>query len=167
MIRRRPAFFLSAAIFAAGLMLSPATGAAQSRDPFARFLGSWRGAGFVVGTDGNRTRIVCRASYAVTDSRESLSQTLTCASDSYRFEITSYVVADGASVQGYWQEATRQVRGNLTGQVAEGDFEGAVSGPGFAASLSLRSSGRKQLVTIDPNGAGGIANVSITLSRQG
>ena len=77
----------------------------------------------------------------------------------------SNVVADGDKVQGQWQETTRNVTGNVLGQVADGDFEGNVSGPGFTAELSLKMTGRKQAVNITPHG-GDIANVAIVLSHD-
>jgi hypothetical protein len=120
----------------------------------------------VVGTAGNREPITCRATYSAGGGGGSLSQTLVCASDSYRVDISSYIVADGDSVQGQWKEATRQVQGDLTGQVSDGDFEGNVAGPGFTAKISLKARGRKQLVNITPQG-GDVAKVNIVLSRGG
>jgi hypothetical protein len=140
-------------------------GMAQSGGPFAGLSGGWRGSGQVVGADGNHERITCRAHYAISENCGALSQTLVCASDSYRVDISSYIVADGHSVQGHWQETTRQVQGNLTGQIADGDFEGGVAGPGFAAEISLRATGRRQVMNIKPQG-GDVANVNIVLSRE-
>ena len=116
----------------------------------------------MVGADNKRERIACRANYSISEKGDALTQALVCASDSYRFEISSYVVAEGRSVQGHWQETTRQVQGSLTGEVADGQFEGNVAGPGFTAELSLRTAGRKQLVSIRPQG-GDIAKVEIVL----
>jgi hypothetical protein len=150
----------------AGIMLIwPQIGIAQSDGPFARFVGSWRGSGQVVGTNGNRERITCRANYSVSENGEALTQTLVCVSDSYRVDISSYIVPDGRSVRGYWQEATRQVQGNLTGQVVDGQFEGSVAGLGFTAEISLRSTGRRQVVNVRPQG-GDVADVNVVLSRE-
>ena len=159
---------LGGLLLSAGLsgttLLWPQTGMAQSQSIFGQFSGSWRGSGEVIGTDGNHERIICRATYSVGENGGSLSQTLVCASDSYRIDISSYIVADGHSVQGHWQEATRQVQGDLTGQMGDGDFEGGVAGFGFTATISLRASGRRQLVNITPHG-GDVAKVNIVLSR--
>jgi hypothetical protein len=140
-------------------------GIAQSGSPFGNFAGSWRGTGQVVGTDGNHERISCRARYAIDQNGGALSQSLVCASDSYRVDINSYIVADGHSVQGHWQETTRQAQGDLTGKIADGDFEGGVAGPGFTAAISLRANGRKQFISIKPQG-GDVADVKIVLSRE-
>jgi hypothetical protein len=119
----------------------------------------------VVGADGNQEHITCRARYAVDQNGGALSQTLLCASDSYRVDISSYIVAEGHSVRGHWQETTRQVQGDLTGQIVDGDFEGGVAGPGFTAEISLKATGRKQVINIKPQG-GDVANVNIVLSRD-
>ena len=145
-------------------VLWPLAGMAHVDGPFASFSGSWKGSGQVIGTDNKHERIACRASYLISEKGDALTQTLVCASDSYRFEISSYVVAEGRSVQGHWQEKTRQVQGSITGEVADSQFEGNVAGPGFTAELSLRSAGHKQLVSIRPQG-GDIAKVEIVLSR--
>jgi hypothetical protein len=156
---------LLAASVVAGIMLWPQLGAAQSVGPFAKFDGSWKGYGQVVGSDGKHERISCRASYSIPPSGQALSQSLVCASDSYRFEVQSdVVVTDGHSVQGRWQELTRSASGDLVGQAADGQFQGNVSGPGFTAELSLRMSGSKQVVDIVPHGSN-IAKVDIVLSR--
>jgi hypothetical protein len=154
---------LAVAVFGSAL-LWPQFGAAEPRGPFTRFSGAWRGAGQVVGANGNRERITCRATYTISDNGSGLTQTLVCASDSYRVDINSYIVADGHNVQGHWQETTRQVQGDLTGQIADGDFEGGVSGVGFTAKISLRASGRKQVLNIKPD-AGDVSSVDIQLSR--
>ncbi len=95
-----------------------------------------------------------------------LTQSLVCASDSYRFDIHSNAVADGENVQGDWQEATRNVSGSLKGSIQNGIFEGSVEGAGFTAQLSLRTNGRKQSVVIVPRGAD-IQKVDIALTHGG
>jgi hypothetical protein len=132
---------------------------------FTGFSGSWRGSGRVTTTDGRTESITCRAHYDVSQSGASLSQLLVCASDSFRFEIHSDVVADGRSAQGGWQESTRNVSGNLIGHIDNGVFDGSVDGPGFTAGVVLKTSGRRQAVTITPH-AGDIATVGVELLRQ-
>jgi hypothetical protein len=156
---------LLAAILASAPLIWPAAGVARAVGPFAGFAGSWHGSGQVVGTDGKRERITCRAEYSIQEGGAALSQSLVCASDSYRVDIGSYAVASGHDVQGHWQEATRQVQGNLTGQITDGNFEGNVAGPGFTAQTSIRTAGRKQEVKISPKG-GDVAEVDIVLSRK-
>jgi hypothetical protein len=140
---------------------------AQSAGPFAKFDGKWRGGGQVTGSDGKHERISCRASYSIPPSGKALSQSLVCASDSYRFEVQSdVVVTDGRSVQGRWQETTRSASGDLVGQVSDGQFSGTVTGTGFTAEISIRIAGGKQMVTIAPHGSD-VVKVDMVLSREG
>jgi hypothetical protein len=163
------ALSLSAAL-AGALLAWPQTSVARHlhEGAFVRYAGDWRGAGHVVSSDGTAETISCRASGDVSDSGASLSQTLVCASASARFDIRFNAVADGGNVTGTWQETTRGVSGNLTGQIANGAFEGSVNAGGFAAAVSYRSNGRAQTVVIRPNGgAGGISSVEVSLRRRG
>src|SRR5580658_9257076 len=70
-------------LLASAMLLWPLIGMAHSDGPFARFSGNWRGSGQVVGVDGHREQIRCRAGYSLSESGQSLAQTLICASDSY------------------------------------------------------------------------------------
>jgi hypothetical protein len=162
---RRAARVLPTAALTVGLLLLPQIGVAETGNPFAKFFGSWRGSGQVVGVNGNSERIACRATYLASHGGEALSQTLLCASASYRIDVRSYVADTGQGVQGRWQETTRHVEGSLSGRVADGQFEGSIAGPGFTAQMSIRTIGRKQTVSIRPQG-GDIAQVEIVLSRE-
>lgn len=166
-ISRKRASCLSLALFAAlvsAIAVAPPANAADAGNPFAEFFGSWKGAGQVVGVNGTKESIRCRADYAPSGSDPALSQSLTCASDNYRFNVRSYVIAEGDGVQGHWEESTRQVQGHLVGKVAGGQFVGNISGTGFTAEMSLNTSGGRQTVSIKPNG-GDIALVDIVLDR--
>jgi hypothetical protein len=161
----RLALLLSTAGLVGAALLAPQAAMAQSVGPFAKFDGNWRGSGTVVATDGARERITCRASYSIPPSGAAVSQSLVCASDSYRFEVqTDAVVEGGHNVQGKWQEATRHAIGDLTGEVSDGRFHGTVEGTGFTAEISIKMTGAKQAVTITPHG-GDVGKVDILLSR--
>jgi hypothetical protein len=149
---------------AAAVLLAPQAGMAQAVSPFVGFAGNWRGEGRVVGTNGNSEPIRCRATYAVSPDGWNLTQALVCASDSYRFDIRSNVVSDGQTVRGSWDETTRNATGNLTGRVNGSLIESTVQGLGFSASLAVRTVGRKQVVSIVPQGAD-VTKVDITLTR--
>jgi hypothetical protein len=157
---------LLTAIAIAGLVLLSAHYAiAASHGPFSKFLGSWRGFGQVVTSNGGSDRISCRATYSTTQSADDLTQTLVCASDSYRIEIHSNIVAVGQEVRGNWAEITRQATGSLGGRVVGGVFEGTISGPGFNGGLSLRSTGHRQLISIRPQGTD-IVEVQVGLLQE-
>jgi hypothetical protein len=144
-------------------VVSSSSSYAQS-GPFAGMAGSWSGGGTVTLDDGSTERIRCRATYAVGAGGNGLNQSLTCASDSYRFNLSSNVVAEGGSLSGTWSESSRGVNGNLEGRVSGGNFQIVASAPGFTANLSLTTRGNKQSVVIKSDSA--FRGASISLSRS-
>jgi hypothetical protein len=162
--RRLPFNVLSALVLAAGLTAPQAAAVAAS--PFQEFVGSWSGGGQIVGANGHRESIRCKAEYADSKGGSALDQTIVCASESYKLDIHSYVEAVGETVQGYWKEASRNVSGNVTGRISGSRFEGEFSAPAFAAAISLTSNGRTQAVSIQPRG-GDVSAVRIELTRRG
>jgi len=137
---------------------------AHAAGPFAAFAGNFHGGGAVIGSDGHRERISCRARASVGGGGTSMSQTIVCASDSYRINITSNVVASGGSVSGSWTETTRGVSGSIAGRASDGQFSGRVDGGTFAASVAMRATGRGLSLSLAPNG-GDVARVEVSMSR--
>jgi hypothetical protein len=146
------------------LMMSVSAASAQS-GPFAGFDGSWVGNGTVSLSDGTTERIRCKASYKVDGSGSGLQQTLRCASDSYKFDLSSNVTTQGDRIIGTWSEASRNVNGNLQGRAGGGQIEVFVEAAGFAATLNLMTRGNKQSVSISSKGE--IRGVSINMVRGG
>lgn len=163
--RSNLAFRSLTASLAATLVIWSQVGMAQLGGPFARFSRSWRGSGQVVGANGHREQIQCRAGYSLSENGAAVAQTLACASDSYQLDFNSDVVAVGRSVQGRWQETTRQARGSLKGWIADGQFRGSVAGSNFTAAVSLKSNGSKQILYIRAS-RGDIAIVDVVLVRS-
>jgi hypothetical protein len=158
--------FLGQAIRAAGvgaaLMLSVAASHAQS-GPFAGFEGTWAGTGTVALSDGTTERIRCKADYKVNGSGLGLKQNLHCASDSYKFDLSSDVTSQGERISGNWSEASRNIFGNLQGTAGGGQIDVFVEASGFAANLTLRTNGNKQVVQISSKGD--IRGVNITMTK--
>jgi hypothetical protein len=125
--------------------------------------GNWSGGGTVTLDDGSSERIRCRATYAVGAGGTALNQSLTCASDSYKFILASNVVAQGGVLSGTWSESSRGITGNLEGRASGGNFQVIASAPGFTANLSLTTRGNKQSVLIKSDSA--FRSASISLSR--
>jgi hypothetical protein len=92
-----------------------------------------------------------------------LKQTLRCASDSYKFDLSSDVISNGDRITGYWSEASRNVNGSLQGTAGGGVIQVFVEAAGFAANLTLRAAGNKQTVQI--NSKGEIRGVNITMVK--
>jgi len=116
--------------------------------PFAGMAGIWSGAGTVTLDDSSTERIRCRATYAVSPGGNGLQQTLTCASDSYKFNLASNIRAQGAAISGTWSESSRNINGNLEGRSGGGNFEVVATAPGFSANIALTTRGNKQSVVI-------------------
>jgi hypothetical protein len=162
---RKPKFSVSVLALGASLtMAAPLAGRADA-GPFDGYQGAWSGAGSIATTSGSE-RIRCRAVYSVGEQGSSLRQSLICASDSYRFEVVSSVSANGGRLSGSWNETTRGVAGQLTGNASDGHFSANVSGAGFAATISVASSRSRQSVTITPRGSD-VTKVSMVLQKNG
>src|ERR1700734_4058232 len=136
-----------AAGIGAALMVSVTAGHAQS-GPFAGFNGAWSGNGTVALSDGTTERIRCKADYKVDGSGMALKQNLRCASDSYKFDLSSDVTSQGDRISGNWSETNRNVSGSLQGTAGGGRIDVFVEAVGFSANLTLRTSGNKQTVQI-------------------
>jgi len=141
---------IKAAGVGAALLFSVSTGHAQS-GPFAGMDGNWSGNGTVALSDGTTERIRCKAEYKVNGTGLGLKQSLKCASDSYKFDLTSDVTSQGDRISGNWSEASRNVFGNLQGTAGGGQIQVFVEANGFAANLTVHTSGNKQTVQIDSN----------------
>jgi hypothetical protein len=155
---------IKAAGVGAALMLSVSAGHAQS-GPFVGFDGSWSGNGTVTLSGGAIERIRCKADYKVNGSGLGLKQSLNCASDSYKFDLSSEVISNGDRISGNWSEKSRNIFGNLQGTAGGGQIDVFVEASGFAANLTLKTTGNKQTVQISSKGE--IKGVTITMSKGG
>jgi hypothetical protein len=157
----RRLIFAAAALLVASMWGSSSY--AQS-GPFAGMAGNWSGAGTVTLDDGSTERIRCRAAYAVGAGGNGLQQTLTCASDSYKFNIVTNVMAQGAAVSGTWSETSRNINGAIEGRSGGGNFQVVATAPGFSAAISLTTRGNKQSVVIKAETQ--FRGVNISMSRS-
>ena len=153
---------IKAASLGAALMLSVSASHAQS-GPFVGFDGSWSGNGTVSLSDGTTERLRCKADYTVNGSGMGLKQNLHCASDSYKFDLSSEVTSNGDRISGNWSEKSRNIFGNLQGTAGGGQIDVFVEASGFAANLTLTTRGNKQTVQISSKGE--IRGVNITMTK--
>jgi hypothetical protein len=153
-------------IFAALTLLAATVSGPASHaqsGPFTGLAGNWSGGGTVALDDGSTERIRCRATYAVGAGGNGLNQTLVCASDSYKFDLRSNVVAEHGVLSGTWSETSRGVSGSLEGRGSNGNFQVIATAAGFTANLTLRTSGNKQSVVIKAESQ--FKGATIALSR--
>jgi hypothetical protein len=160
---RRRAFRVGLAV---GLSALASAGYAQRgpAGPFAGLGGSWSGTGTLRLQEGGTERVRCRATYVVGEGGSALQQNLRCASDSYRFDLSTHVTYHGGAISGSWSETTRNVRGGVSGRASSGEIDARVDGPGFAANLALTTRGDRQNVSIASAGTE-LSGLSITLTR--
>lgn len=148
-------------IFAA----SSSTLHAQAGGMFGSLAGNWSGSGTILVGDGGTERIRCRATYTVDAGGSAMQQNLRCASDSYKFELSSDVRGSGGNLTGNWSEASRGVNGTLEGRGSNGSFEVLVSANAFVATLYLKVSGNKQTISITSKNTD-LRGVNISLTRS-
>jgi hypothetical protein len=141
---------LKAACVVVGLVLASTASHAQA-GPFAGLEGTWSGSGIILVGDNGHERIRCRANYTVEGQGNKLQQSIRCASDSYKFELSSSVVNQGGVLTGAWSEATRNVGGNIEGRAARGQYSALVTSAAFTASLTMAASGNRQTISIKSN----------------
>src|SRR6202021_1525766 len=154
---------IKAAGVGAALLLSVSAGQAQSA-PFVGFDGAWSGNGTVQLSDGTTEHIRCKADYKVNTTGLNLKQNLHCASDSYKFDLSSDVTSQGDRISGNWSEASRNIFGNLQGTAGGGRIDVFVEASGFAANLTLTTTGNRQTVQISSKGE--IRGVTITMVKS-
>jgi hypothetical protein len=154
--------FRNAAV-AAALVLMPGLAHADSA-PFANYGGNWSGNGTITIAEGGTERIRCRGTYTVDASGNNLHQVLRCASDSYKFELTSDIAARGGNITGSWSEASRGVNGSVEGSIANGQVTALVQTNGYAATFNLTTRGNRQSVNISSKGE--LRGVTISLAKS-
>ena len=150
------AFFMTACLMTA---LATTTSYAQS-STFAGMAGTWSGPGTVTLDDGSSERIRCRSTYKVIGA--SMEMALTCASDAYRFNLQAAVVSAGGEVSGTWSETSRNIGGTIQGRGAGGSFQVTAQAAGFAANISLKTTGNKQQIALRADSVFRAANISLS-----
>ena len=132
--------------------------------PFAAMAGAWTGGGTIDLTNDIHEKLRCRATYNYGQANNSLALAIRCASDNYKFELTSNVVERGGQISGQWNETAYGVSGSISGRVTGGRISAVARGDSFTAALSVNTSGNRQSVTITPQ-ATYIINVQIAMGR--
>jgi hypothetical protein len=132
--------------------------------PFAALAGSWTGGGTIDLTNDIHERLRCRASYTHGQSNNSLALAIRCASDNYKFELTSDVVERGGQISGQWKETGYGVSGSISGRVNGGNISAMARGDSFTAALAVNTNGNRQSVSIKPERTY-IINVQIAMNR--
>lgn len=157
------ALLLAAGVMALGYVAGGPRGAVAA-GPFAALSGTWSGAGTIRMATGANERIRCRVRYSVGNDGNNFRQDLRCASDSYRFDLTSEVQHRGGSISGNWAETSRGVGGQLSGRASGTTIQALAESTAFSANLLVTTRGNTQSVTINSPGSD-FREVSMTLRK--
>jgi hypothetical protein len=150
---------LSLGMFAQGSALA-------AENPFAHLAGSWSGQGKITVQNGSSERIRCRGNYRDGGGGTTLTISLRCASDSYKFELASDVTYDNGAISGSWNETSRSVYGQISGRATATNITAQASAVGVTASISIATRGNSQNVSIRSPGSE-ISDITVTMSRAG
>ena len=163
-----PGAFVGALLVATALgsaVRAPAQPAEAAVKPFENMAGAWAGTGVITLGSGDKERIRCRVTYAVEDGGNRVEQDLRCASDSYKFELTSDISYANGFLTGRWNETTRRTSGTISGSAMPGRIEAMAETSGFAALFTMVTRGDNQLVKIESKSPD-VSDVTITLRRS-
>ena len=139
---------------------------ASAAGSFTHFVGTWKGGGTVTTVDGNQEKIRCKANYGVNATGDRLDINVDCASDSYRLNLVSTVLAQGGTLSGSWQETTRQIQGDVSGSLPSPDtLQASLQALGGSIELAAQTNGRQQAITITTQGSD-IKGAAIKLRRS-
>jgi hypothetical protein len=162
-ISRTPALRLASALALTAIFMSapgPATQAAGN--PFDTLLGSWRGSGQILLSDGRMERLKCNAYY--TGGGSQLGMAIRCQSETSNVEIRSKLSQSGGRITGTWEERTFNAIGTATGQATSDKISLQISG-GVTGSMQVSYSGSRQSVAISTQGIA-LKSVTIDLTRS-
>ena len=133
--------------------------------PFGNLAGTWVGGGSIELTGEIKETLRCRATYTLAQTN-GLALAIRCASDNYKFELSSNVAEHGGGAfAGRWREATYDVSGAITGRIAGNRISAQARGDSFNAALSVVTNGNSQSVTITPQ-ATYVVSVKIAMNRR-
>ena len=141
------------------------TALSEGDHPFAAMAGSWSGGGTLSLSSGTRERLRCRAHHTVGQGGKSLALSIRCASDSYRFDLSSNVVNRRGRIYGRWSESSNGISGTVAGSAAPGRIRAVARSDMFTAGLSITTQGGRQSVSITPRQTF-ISGVHIALRKR-
>jgi hypothetical protein len=154
--------------FAMMVLTSPSPafseGTLGASGPFDALAGLWSGNGVVETSDGLHERVRCKATYVAEDAGHIVKLQLRCASDAYKFELSSNIMQTGDSLSGNWFESTHRVGGSISGRNTGHEIDARAEGDTFTALLTVKTSGRHQSFLMESPGAK-VSQVSINLSQ--
>lgn len=117
---------------------------------FATMAGTWNGGGTIELTGDIKENLRCRANYNYGAANNSLALSIRCASDNYKFELSSNVVERRGQISGTWSEAAYKVSGQISGRVQGNNIAAIASGDSFTSDLAVTTTANRMMVTMTP-----------------
>jgi hypothetical protein len=136
----------------------------EAAHPFAAMAGSWTGGGTIELTGEIKENLRCRANYNYGAASSSLALSIRCASDNYKFELSSNVVERRGQISGTWSEAAYKVSGQISGRVQGNHIAATARGDNFTSDLAVTTTANRMMVTMTPQATYVIA-VKMAFSR--
>ena len=155
---------ISSLVFALSLFVAtPQSHAADG--PFTGMAGSWSGPGSIT-INNNKERLRCRANYVTKNNDSTVDLTISCASDSYKFNLQGGVNYVNGALNGSWSKSANSAAGTISGTASGGSIRATATGAYFTALLNMTTRGNSQSVSLTAPGTQ-ISSVTINLSRGG
>jgi hypothetical protein len=141
---------LLAAMVAAAGWAHAAPALAGDPSPFDRLTGRWIGEGRFGIRDGATEAVKCRVTYILSGSSgDELKQTIRCAAPSGSIEVQSLVTHADGKLKGTWKELSRDMSGQLAGEVTPKGYRVTIKGTELSANMTIILVGdTKQVVEI-------------------
>jgi hypothetical protein len=155
---------IAAIAFGVSLLLEAGLGSAFA-GPFSDLSGSWSGAGTLTKKSSGNERLRCQARYDVGNNGEQVNLRITCASDSFKFDLSGYIINNGGAVSGQWSEPNYNSSGSFDGRVDNNRISARAVGNTFSTHLVVATQGSRQSVTIEPQETD-VTRVSLTFQRR-
>ncbi len=155
-----PLRLLTALVLTVALVSSSSSWAAAG--PFDTLLGSWRGSGQILLSDGRTERLKCNAYYTGGGSR--LGMAIRCQSESSNVEIRSKLSQTGGRISGTWEERTFNAEGTASGKATGNKISLQITG-GVTGTMEVSFSRSRQSVAISTQGIA-LRSVKIDLTRS-
>ncbi len=168
-MRNQPHLKAVSAAFVLILILILAPGIAGARvetsSSLLHLAGRWLGEGSLVPVRGPTMPFKCVATYIPADDGASMRQNLRCKSADYKLETATVLEIEGTRVSGRWEDKINALDGSVSGTVTKDGFEVFLSGRFFQARMQVAGSGCEQSVTVTPEKADYIRELTASLKK--
>jgi hypothetical protein len=158
--------FASGFVVVSGLGIYAGWADARTPEAFASLAGRWAGQGIVTPASGRAENFKCVVTYIPDGDSTRLRQNLRCKSENYRLDAATHLQLDGAQVTGHWQDNIYTgLNGTVSGILTDGGFDVTLRGRFFQAKMTVEGSRCEQSVTVKPERADYIREVSASLKK--